>query len=171
MSHWVQVITNFDQRLFLSINQLQSVKLNRIVQFITRLGGLTSQSLLVLTLFAFPPTRIIGMKLAIVQTITLILVQLLKLMVARVRPYHALTGIIPFKIEKDYSFPSGHTAASFATALILCSSFPVAGVLCFGVASLIGYSRIYIGVHYPLDVIVGCLIGLGATTLLMIGLF
>ncbi|HEX3044171.1 MAG TPA: phosphatase PAP2 family protein [Bacillota bacterium] len=171
MNHLIQAITNFDQRLFLSVNQFQSVKLNRMIQLITKLGGLAFQSLLVVTLLIFPTSRGLGMKLAIAQIVTLIVVQLLKLMVARVRPYHALAGIIPFKMEKDYSFPSGHTASSFATALILSTSFPAAGVLCLGVASLIGYSRIYIRVHYPLDVIAGCLIGLGATTLLMIGLF
>ncbi|MCL6591534.1 MAG: phosphatase PAP2 family protein [Firmicutes bacterium] len=171
MNHLIQTITNFDRRLFLSVNQFQPARLNRIILLITRLGGLTFQSIFGFTLLIFPSTRILGIKLAIVQIVTLIMVQLLKLTVARVRPYHALSGIIPFKMEKDYSFPSGHTAASFATALILSTSFPAAGVLLFAVASLIGYSRIYIKVHYPLDVIAGGLIGLGATGLLMTLLF
>lgn len=104
-------------------------------------------------------TRALGIKLACVQVIVTGIVQIIKAWVGRVRPYDALTGIVPLNIEKDYSFPSGHTAASFTAAIVVSCFFPVLSIGCFGLAAFIGFSRIYIGVHYPTDVVAGCLIG------------
>jgi undecaprenyl-diphosphatase len=167
MSNFIQTIGRFDQNLFLTVNQSQSVKFNKLLFYVTKLGGLCFQSGLALALLLYPPTRKLGVKLAIAQIAIAIIVQIIKAIVARVRPYNALTGIIPFKAEKDYSFPSGHSAASFATALIISGSLAMSSVFCFSLAACIGFSRIYIGVHYPTDVIAGSLIGLGLSFLLL----
>jgi undecaprenyl-diphosphatase len=65
----------------------------------------------------------------------------------------------------DYSFPSAHAAFSFMMGTLLAFWFPRYRILFFIVAGLIGWTRIYLGVHYPTDVIAGALLGYGITNL------
>jgi undecaprenyl-diphosphatase len=60
---------------------------------------------------------------------------------------------------KDPSFPSGHTTIAFACATVLTFLQPRLGVPLFLLAAAIGFSRIYVGVHYPLDVLGGAVLG------------
>jgi undecaprenyl-diphosphatase len=64
------------------------------------------------------------------------------------------------------SFPSGHAASSFACALVLTWLAPRLGAPLLALASLIAASRVYVGVHYPLDVLAGALLGLAVATAL-----
>ena len=87
-----------------------------------------------------------------------------KNIVARVRPYEVLPELVRI-IEKqhDFSFPSGHTCASFAAACALYHALPRRwGIPCLVLAALISFSRLYVGVHYPSDVLAGALIGIFA---------
>jgi undecaprenyl-diphosphatase len=59
----------------------------------------------------------------------------------------------------DHSFPSGHAATSFAAASVLTFAFPRLGPALSLLASAVAFSRVYVGVHYPLDVIGGALLG------------
>jgi undecaprenyl-diphosphatase len=60
----------------------------------------------------------------------------------------------------SHSFPSGHAASSFACAFVLASFFPRLRVPLYVLAALIAFSRAYVGVHFPLDIIGGALLGL-----------
>jgi undecaprenyl-diphosphatase len=64
------------------------------------------------------------------------------------------------------SFPSGHAATSFACAATLAWLTPLSPIALYTLAALIAFSRVYVGVHYPLDVIGGAALGLGVATAL-----
>jgi undecaprenyl-diphosphatase len=81
--------------------------------------------------------------------------RLLQLIVARPRPS------LPTLVARpaSFSFPSGHAATSFACATVIAAFVPTLRLPAFLLALAIAYSRLYVGVHYPLDVIAGGLYG------------
>jgi undecaprenyl-diphosphatase len=70
-------------------------------------------------------------------------------------------------IPHSHSFPSGHTAVAFAAATVLTWLAPRAAPAFFALALAIGYSRIYVGVHWPLDVVGGAVVGTATALLLL----
>lgn len=76
------------------------------------------------------------------------------------RPFDALPGVIPLVSESGYSFPSGHMTFFFALALVVWYVNRRWGEWFFVFATLMGIARIYIGVHWPLDIVGGMAIGL-----------
>ena len=86
---------------------------------------------------------------------------LIKNIVARTRPYKMITELSILVPEPgEYSFPSGHTSSSFAAGMILYLMLPKKyGVPALILAILISLSRLYVGVHYPTDVLGGMIMG------------
>ena len=85
---------------------------------------------------------------------------ILKHIIERSRPfstYESLHIMIPK--PSSYSMPSGHTSASFAAAFMLAYYFKNIRVYIYSLASLIAFSRLYLLVHYPSDVLTGILLG------------
>jgi undecaprenyl-diphosphatase len=95
---------------------------------------------------------------------------LLKYAVQRDRPPTIILDPEPLmEVPTTSSFPSGHTSTSFACAYVISRLAPRLTVYVFALATLIGFSRIYVGVHYPLDVLAGAILGvLVAKALLML---
>jgi membrane-associated phospholipid phosphatase len=89
---------------------------------------------------------------------------LVKMLVGEKRP--ADSGAL-ITIPHSHSFPSGHTATAFAGATILSYLVPRAAPAFFVLAAAIAYSRLYVGVHFPLDVIGGAVIGVATALLLL----
>jgi undecaprenyl-diphosphatase len=117
---------------------------------------------------------ILGITIGITDLITF---QVLKSAVARLRPCRALTNfrLVPIYCSGDYGFPSNHAANSMAAAVVLTAyvrrgSYRAA---LFATVFLIGLSRIYLGVHYPLDVLGGFCVGglVGGLVRMLIRLF
>lgn len=110
-------------------------------------------------------TRWIGItSLAAIVIGALITNVTLKNLVARTRPYEVVEGLaLLIEKQRDYSFPSGHTCASFAAAGVYWRMLPKKfGIPLVILAAMIAFSRLYVGVHYPTDVLAGLLIGLFA---------
>lgn len=138
--------------------------LDKILAFITSLGNAgIIWIVLAVVLLILPKTRKAGIIVAAALLMDLILCNLiLKNLVARVRPYDVNTAIaILIKKPLDFSFPSGHTAASFAamTALVL-AKMKKAWLAALVLAVLIAFSRLYFYVHYPTDVLGGAVVGI-----------
>jgi membrane-associated phospholipid phosphatase len=93
------------------------------------------------------------------------LAEAVKAAVGERRPhgYHALVGM-----PHSSSFPSGHAAMSFACASVLCVLVPRWAPAFVALAAAIAYSRLYVGVHWPGDVLAGAALGV-ATALLLLG--
>ena len=86
----------------------------------------------------------------------------LKNMVARPRPCWLDPSVqLLIAVPKDYSFPSGHTLASVISATILTAMKVKFGAAAIWLAALIGFSRLYLYVHFPSDVLTAAVLGLG----------
>ena len=138
--------------------------LDKLMVFITSLGNAGIIWIVMTIVFLLiPKMRKTGAIMAAALIIDLLLCNvILKNLVARTRPYDVNTGVqLLVSRLHDYSFPSGHTAAAFAsvTALYLAGEKklwkPVLVLAC-----LIGISRLYLYVHYPTDVAAGIAFGL-----------
>lgn len=151
---------------FWILDWLQSLRtpfLDTVMPMITSLGnGGICWIALTAVLLAVPRTRQSGWVMAAALLTDLVLCNLiLKNVIARTRPYDIYTGI-ELLIAKpgDYSFPSGHTAASFASVAALYFSgenklWKIAAV----VSVLIAFSRMYLYVHFPTDILGGIAVG------------
>lgn len=94
---------------------------------------------------------------------------LLKKLIKRNRPLTAMPTQVITAIEPadKFSLPSGHTAAAFVMATMLSAFYPSFAVLAFAWAILIGASRVILGVHYPLDILAGALLGISCSSLVL----
>lgn len=139
---------------------------------------------IIAALLIIPKTRSIGIMTAMSLAIEAILNNvILKNLVARTRPYEAIEGLVNIiEKQKDFSFPSGHTGSTFAVSgvilVIALFGMPIIAkernlireksslamriiAVVFTIYSvLLGFSRLYVGVHYPTDVLAGLALGL-----------
>jgi len=115
----------------------------------------------------FPKYRKFGITMLIALVLDVLICNVtLKPMIARMRPFTVNTNIgLLIDAPKDYSFPSGHTAASFAAAFSLLFGKNRLWKPSMILAALIAFSRLYLYVHYPSDIFAGILVGLIAGVL------
>lgn len=145
-------------------NNIRNDVLNPIVLFITHLGDHAYIWIFIsICLLLFKKTRILGIMVITSLCLSGIINNLiLKNIVMRVRPFNAiseLTLLIP--LPTDYSFPSGHSASSFASAYTIYRNVDKRyGIILMVLALLISLSRLYVGAHYPSDVLGGIVSGI-----------
>jgi undecaprenyl-diphosphatase len=113
-----------------------------------------------------PKGRRAGIATALASLGTTYVVQrMVKPIFRRGRPFVNREVLVVGIRTSDASFPSGHTASSFAAATALSTFYPKAAPLVFTLATLVGASRVHLGHHFPSDVTAGALIGVGTGTL------
>jgi len=158
------MIKKTETKLFYTINQrLKCRPLDAIMLRITNIGSafFTLSLVLIMILFGKSATKSAGWQAMAALIFSHGVVQGLKLWLRRDRPFFTLKGVnILGKLPKDASFPSGHSTASFALATSLAMYWPAFTIIGMGTASLVAISRIYLGYHYPSDVIVGTALGI-----------
>ncbi|MCE3199366.1 phosphatase PAP2 family protein [Paenibacillus sonchi] len=165
MRHLFIKLHLLERRLFKWINgRLHNPFLNFWLFYLTHLGGATSAIGINLLIWALSPQplRTVGLQALIALAISHLPVAIAKKLYPRVRPYLALPGTNTFHNPlKDHSFPSGHTTAIFASTVPYMVAFPVLTAILLPLACIVGFSRIYLGLHYPSDVVAGAVIGSG----------
>lgn len=142
--------------------------LDRLMTGISFLGNAGWFWIVLTAVFLFIPRyRVCGVTMAVALILDLLICNVgLKNLVARERPCWidpSVQLLIPS--PEDFSFPSGHSAASFAAASAIALHHRKEGAAALILAALIAFSRLYLFVHFPTDVVGGCLVGTACAVL------
>lgn len=129
------------------------------ISFLANVGWIWIVSAIVLLII--PKTRKIGLAVACALIFSLIICNItIKPIIARIRPYDLREGIeLIIARPTDFSFPSGHTSISFAGAIPIFLQNKKLGIPALILAILIAFSRLYLYVHFPTDVLGGIVVG------------
>jgi undecaprenyl-diphosphatase len=157
-------VTSFDTRVFFLINHAPHPA---VLDFLAQtLSGLGSGGLIFVVLALFLFFREEGkdhwflVPFILIFSISAVVSELLlKTRIARIRPEELMGALVVAAQPETYSFPSTHAVLAFAGAALLSWKEPRWGWLWYGLAILIALSRVYLGHHYPIDVVIGALLG------------
>jgi undecaprenyl-diphosphatase len=166
--------TNLDIRLFDLINRrYTNLFLDWLMPRITLLGlggiQLPAVALVWWLHREGPAGRTLWWTTLLAFLLSTAIVHLIKRRVKRLRPvaHTEVRFLVPE--TRHGSFPSGHTATTFALATVLAWHFPPAAIPLLLLAAVIGYSRVYVGVHFLSDVAVAAVIGIASGAITMLG--
>lgn len=166
----ISIIHKLDNTILIFINNNMHVPItDKIMIFISSLGNWGMVWILIsFFLIINKKYRKIGVMTFIALLLSTLLGEvLLKHLVHRMRPFTYVPAVkILIKKPLSYSFPSGHTASSFAAAGILVRYFKKYSIIILSLALLIAYSRLYLYVHYPSDVLAGIILGLACSEII-----
>lgn len=160
----MELIFAFDQQIFLLVNHLPHTEFANVLALAISGIGTAGMIWFLLTAILFmkeeKKDHWFFLPFIVAGGTSWMLVELiLKPLVARVRPTELMGAIIVGPASQDFSMPSGHATIAFAMATVLAHKEPKWRWVFFTLAVLISLSRIYLGKHYPLDVIIGALVG------------
>lgn len=157
----LEILKSIEISIYKFINTgLSSSFLDLLMSWISDLGSGRVFFVLgvVFVLLRAKDKKALGILIFAGMSVSYYVVQMLKELVARPRPFLVIEGARALDSVKDFSFPSGHAVAVFIMAVII-SSYTRFRVLVYSLAVIVCLSRIYLGMHYPSDVIAGALIG------------
>ena len=165
-----------DTKVFLQTNKQHYAPLDQFMILITQLGRELVWPIIIVVLFTFGDAT--GKKAALIMALAMIILipigVLMKEIVARPRPFIPDTEVI-LAADSQYAYPSGHSlivvaGATVSVAVLFRNSSwkmkAVSTVLAVE-ASIVCFSRMYVGAHYPLDVLGGILLGIGISFLFL----
>lgn len=170
----LETISTLDFALMDWLTPWQPPWLDSAMMWISASGGAgTVWVLLALVSLLTPRTRAAAWRVLLTVALAYILVDgVIKPTIARARPTYAAAQARALEVDAldpkravpplptTYSFPSGHATSTFGAAVAVSRMWPAGRVLWWTLAVLIGYSRIYLGHHFPLDVAGGALLGI-----------
>lgn len=145
---------------------MKSDVLDSFMSVVTHLGSAGSLIAIAVVLLLFPKTRKLGLGMGLAMAFGLVVCNItLKPLIARIRPYDLQSELgvtIQLLIGEmhDFSFPSGHTIATFEAATVMLRNSKKIGIPAILLACIIAFSRLYLYVHYPTDVLFSIVAGI-----------
>ncbi|MFA5834649.1 MAG: phosphatase PAP2 family protein [Bacteroidota bacterium] len=166
MGQFKHQIQLWDERTILSIIARRGLTLTKLMKFFSAMGDGYAWIVLAVVFYILTDVSTTWLFVGITAfAAELICYKIIKQSTTRKRPCHAHANIQNLVEPQDqYSFPSGHTAAATVAALLFSVAVPVLIPLFIVSVMLIGLSRIYLGVHYPTDVLMGFALGVFSFT-------
>jgi undecaprenyl-diphosphatase len=161
MKKILDILESIDTKILFAIQKLRNPKLDLVMKSVSKLGNAGFIWIVTAAALGIFQSFLSGVHLILVLAVCVLLNNILiKSLFNRVRPCDLYSGEEKL-IERPMgsSFPSGHTSSSFACAVALCYICPQISSAAFVFAVVMGFSRTYLFVHYPLDVLFGSLTG------------
>lgn len=163
MSSYIKKIQNSDLQVFTAISRIRDNKVLDKASFAFSRSADGIYYLIAASLILYFNTK--GVKVFILLllgfAVQIPIYYLLKNKIKRKRPFEIFPVLKKIDPPDEFSFPSGHTAGAFLVATILSLNFPAWSEILYLWASLVGFSRIHLRVHFPGDVLAGMILGIG----------
>lgn len=155
MSAITNIIKKNDVLCFYALNRkFHCHVLDTVMKSLTQMGSTFVAVMISITMMLY--NKHMGFMLVVNLLSSQFVIQLLKRIVNRPRPYKTLEWAIAINPPKcKYSLPSGHSGSALSIAFVLATLFPFIKIALVTIAILVGVSRVYLGVHYPTDVALG----------------